>query len=245
LLESNIKGKNPFKDKRVRQAFYQAIDMDAIKAKVMRGFARPSGLMVGPGVYGFDPSLDKRFPYDPAAAKQLLTEAGYPDGFQVGFDCPTDRYVNDSAICQAVVGMLAHIGIKANLLAQTKAKYFGKINGPNFDTSFFLLGWTPTPLDAVNMLSELCSTRSGDYREGVYNDGGYSNPPLDDLIKKIEVELDGEKRTELMSKALSIVKDDFAYIPLHQQIVVWASRDNVDLAILGNNDFELRYVKLK
>src|SRR5260370_24620987 len=122
LLESNLKGKNPFKDKRVRQAFYQAVDEDAIKTKVMRGFARPTALMVGPGINGFDPALDKRYPYDPAAAKNLLAEAGYQDGFEVGFDCPTDRYINDEAICQAVVTMLARIGIKTDLLAQTKAK---------------------------------------------------------------------------------------------------------------------------
>src|SRR5882757_2592061 len=162
LLESNIKGKNPFKDQRVRQAFYEAI-------------------------------------------------------------------------CQAVVAMLARIGVKVDLLAQTKARYFGKINAPAYNTSFYLLGWTPTPLDALNMLSELASTRSGDFHEGIYNDGGYSNPSLDEVIKQIEVELDGEKRNELISKALSVVKDDFAYIPLHQQIIVWASRDNVELAPMGND----------
>src|SRR5258707_13495649 len=180
LLESSVKGKNPFKDKRVRQAFYQAIDEDAVKTKVMRGFAHTTGLMVGPGVNGYDPALDKRFPYDPAAAKKLLAEAGYPNGFEVGFDCSTDRYVNDEAICQAVVAMLARIGVKANLLAQTKAKYFGKINAPKFDTSFYLLGWTPGPLDALNMLSNLAQTRSADFREGMYNNGGYTNPHLDE-----------------------------------------------------------------
>jgi peptide/nickel transport system substrate-binding protein len=245
LLESNVKGKNPFKDKRVRQAFYQAIDEDAIDAKVMRGFARPTALMVGPGITGFDPALDKRFAYDPTAAKKLLAEAGYPNGFEVGFDCPNDRYVNDAAICQAVVAMLARVGVTADLLAQTKAKFFGKINAPAFNTSFYMLGWTPTPLDALNMLSELCSTRSGNFHEGIYNDGGYSNPALDPLIKQIESELDGKKRNALIGRALAIVKEDFAYLPLHQQIVVWATRDNIDLAEMGNNDFQLRYVKVK
>ena len=245
LLESNVKGKNPFKDKRVRQAFYQAIDEDAIKTKVMRGSARPTALMVGPGVNGYDSTLDKRYPYDPAAAKKLLAEAGYPSGFEVGFDCPNDRYVNDEAICQAVVAMLARIGVKANLLAQTKAKYFVKINAPRFATSFYLLGWTPGPLDALHMLVNLVETRSDDLREGTWNEGGYSNPEIDQLIKSIAVELDNEKRNEFISKALNIVKEDFTYLPLHQQIVVWASRDNVDLAQLGTNDFQLRYVKLK
>jgi peptide/nickel transport system substrate-binding protein len=245
LLESSIKGKNPFKDKRVRQAFYQAIDEDGIKSKVMRGFAHPTGLMIGPGVNGYDATLDKRSPYDPAAAKKLLAEAGYPDGFEVGFDCPNDRYVNDEAICQAVVAMLARIGIKANLLAQTKAKYFGKINAPKFDTSFYLLGWTPGPLDALNMLANLAATRNEGLTEGMYNNGGYANPLLNQLIHSIAVELDSEKRNEMIAKALETIKDDFAYIPLHQQMVVWASRDNVDLAQLASNDFPWRYVKLK
>jgi peptide/nickel transport system substrate-binding protein len=245
LLESNIKGKNPFKDKRVRQAFYQAIDEDAIKTKVMRGFAHETGLMVGPGVNGYDSALDKRFPYDPVAAKKLLAEAGYPNGFEVGFDCPNDRYVNDEAICQAVVAMLARISVKANLLAQTKAKYFGKINAPKFDTSFYLLGWTPGPLDALNMLSNLAATRNEGLTNGMYNNGGYTNPHLDELIKRIQVELDSEKRSELISRALSIVADDFVYVPLHQQMVVWASRSNVELAPMGTDDFQWRYVTLK
>src|SRR5260370_34614117 len=98
LLESSVKGKNPFKDKRVRRAFYQAIDETAIAAKVMRGLAHPTALMVGPGVNGYDPALDKRYPHDPAAAKQLLAEAGYPNGVEVRFDCPNDRYGSDGAI---------------------------------------------------------------------------------------------------------------------------------------------------
>ena len=189
----------------------------------MRGFARPTALMVGPGVNGYDLSLDKRYPHDPAAAK-LLAKAGYPDGFEVGFDCPNDRYVNDEAICQAVVAMLARIGVKADLLAQTKAKFFAKINAPQFDTSFYMLGWTPGTLDALNMLSNLAATRSEDFHNGLYNIGGYSNSSFDELIEKIQVAPDSEKRKELISKALSIVKDDFVYIPLHQQIVVWAGR---------------------
>jgi peptide/nickel transport system substrate-binding protein len=243
LLESNVKGKNPFKDKRVRQAFYQAIDEDAIAAKVMRGFAHPTALIVGPGVNGYDAALDKRYPYDPAAAKKLLAEAGYPDGFEIGFDCPNDRYVDDEAICQAIVAMLARIGVKANLLAQTRAKFFAKINAPHFDTSFYMLGWTPGTYDALNALKALAETRGA--KDGGYNIGGYSNPDLDALIKQIQVELDNGKRNEKISKALTIVKDDFVYIPLHQQVVVWATRANVDLAQTGDNFFQLRYVKMK
>ena len=140
LTESSVKGKNPFKDLRVRKAFYQAIDEEAIKTKVMRGLATPTALMIGPGVNGFEAALNKRLPYDPAASKKLLSEAGYPEGFEVGMDCPNDRYVNDEQICQAVAAMLARVGIKVNLLAQTKTKFFTKINGPAYDTSFLHAG---------------------------------------------------------------------------------------------------------
>ncbi len=112
LLFSNVKGKNPFKDKRVRQAFYQAIDIEAIKSRIMRGTSVPTALMVASMVNGYAPELDKRLPYDPEAAKKLLAQAGYPDGFEVGMNCPNDRYVNDAEICQAVAAMLARIGIK-------------------------------------------------------------------------------------------------------------------------------------
>ena len=142
LLSSSVKGKNPFKDKRVRQAFYQAIDEETIKARVMRGAATPTAEMVGPGVRGFQPDMNKRLGHDVEAAKKLMADAGYPNGFEVGMNCPNDRYVNDAAICQAVAANLARIGVKVNLTAETKNTYFPKIL--RRDTSFYMLGWTPS-----------------------------------------------------------------------------------------------------
>jgi peptide/nickel transport system substrate-binding protein len=245
LLESNVKGKNPFQDIRVRKAFYQSIDENAIATKVMRGFATPTGLMVGDGVNGFDPTMNGRLlPYDPAAAKNLLAEAGYPNGFEVGMDCPNDRYINDEGICQAVVAMLAKIGVKVNALIQTRAKYFAKILGPDYKTSFYLLGWTPATYDAHNLLFSVLSTRTGKGR-GDYNSGGYSNPKLDTLVDEIQSETDKEKRLAEIHEGLKIVKEDVATIPLHQQVLVWAARDNVELVQSADNYFPLRYVKLK
>ncbi|MFY7906341.1 MAG: ABC transporter substrate-binding protein, partial [Burkholderiaceae bacterium] len=96
LLYSNVKGKNPFKDKRVRQAFYQAIDINSIQRVVMRGASTPTALMVAPGITGFDAAMNARLPFDVEAAKKLLADAGYPNGFEVGMNCPNDRYVNDA-----------------------------------------------------------------------------------------------------------------------------------------------------
>ena len=187
LLKSDVKGKNPFKDQRVRQAFYQAIDIEAIKQRVMRGQSHPTGLMYGPGVNGYTEASDVRYPYDPAAAKKLLADAGYPNGFAVTLDCPNDRYINDEAICQAAVIMLARIGIKVTLNAQTRLQYFAEISNPDYKTSFYMLGWTPSTYDAHNSLFNLAGTRRNGVR-GIFNDGGYSNPKFDALLDQIAVE---------------------------------------------------------
>src|SRR4030081_2353259 len=126
LLYSNVKGKNPFKDIRVREAFFKAVDIELIKTRVMRGLSTPSALMIAPQLFKLSGDFT-RPKFDPDGAKKLLAEAGYPDGFEVTMDCPNDRYVNDAAICQAVVGMLARIGVKINLLAQPKQQYFAKV----------------------------------------------------------------------------------------------------------------------
>jgi peptide/nickel transport system substrate-binding protein len=161
-------------------------------------------------------------------------------------DCPNDRYVNDEDICQAAVAMLSRIGIKVNLLAQTKTKFFTKINYPAYDTPFFMLGWTPATYDAHNMLVSLMHTRAPNGGgAGLVNIGGYSNKTLDGLIDQIQVETDKAKREALVSQALTIVKDDIPTIPLHQQAVVWATRDNISLTQLADNFFPFRYVTVK
>lgn len=245
LADSNIKGRNPFRDRRVREAFYRAIDEETIKAKVMRGFATPSALLVAPAIAGFDPTLNQRLPYDPAAAKALLAGAGYPNGFSAGMDCPNDRYVNDEAICDAVVAMLAKVGVKLRLDAETRAKFFAKLLDPKYHTSFYLMGWAPPTYDALNALVNLTATRNIDAHQGDANFGGYSNPALDALIAQITDEADEAKRLDLMQQALALVKDDIAYIPLHQQQIVWAARNNVELVQEADGTFPLRFVKMR
>ncbi len=243
LLKSDVKGKNPFQDKRVRQAFYEAIDMNAIHQRVMRGQSHTTGLMYGPGVNGYDTNGDTRYPYSPDDAKKLLAEAGYPTGFGVTLDCPNDRYVNDEAICQAVTAMLARVGVKVTLAAQTRLKYFAEISNPDYHTSFYMLGWTPVTYDAHNSLYNLLGSRGG--TRGVFNDGGWSNKAFDDLLDKIAVETDAAKRQEMIAAASKIAKDEVATIPLHQQVLVWASRANVELVQLADNTFPLRLVTIK
>jgi peptide/nickel transport system substrate-binding protein len=251
LLESNVKGKNPFKDKRVREAFHRSIDVDAIKRTVMRGQSFPTNLMVAPGINGYVKALDNRPALlKPEEAKNLLADAGYPNGFEVGMDCPNDRYVNDEKICQAVVAMLARIGVKVNLLAQTRSKYFAKIlrkgNYSPGETSFYMLGWSPaTTYDVHNVFEQLIQTPSAQTKKGLFNAGGYSNPEVDKLADAMEQETDKAKRDDYIVKATKLYVDDYAYIPLHQQAVVWAARKNIELVQLADNSFPLRFVNVK
>ena len=242
LLYSSVKGKNPFKDKRVRQAFYQAIDINGIQRTVMRGASNPTALMVGPGINGFDPSMNTRLPYDVEAAKKLLADAGYPNGFEVTMNCPNDRYVNDGAICQAVAANLARVNIKINLQAETKGTYFPKIL--KRDTSFYLLGWTPGTYDSHNALNALmrCVDDKG---SGQFNLGAYCNPKVDELTLKIQSETDKAKRDAMIKEAFKLHGDDIGHLPLHQQALAWGVASNVELVQLADNFMPFRYMSVK
>ena len=242
LLYSSVKGKNPFKDKRVRQAFYQAIDIEGIKKTVMRGAATPTGLLIGPGINGFQPDLNKRLPYDPEAAKKLMAEAGYPNGFEVTMNCPNDRYVNDSRICQAVAANLSRIGVKINLAAETKGTYFPKVL--RRDTSFYLLGWVASTLDAHDPLNALmhCVDDKG---AGQFNLGAYCNPKLDELTHKIQSETDKAKRNALIHEAYKMHQDDIGHIPLHQQALAWGVSKKVDVVQRPDNNLSYKWITVK
>ena len=245
LKSSNVKGKNPFQDARVRKAFYQAIDINAIKSRVMRDLAYPSSLLISPLL--FDRSKEfQRHPYDPEAAKKLLAEAGYANGFTVGMDCPNDRYVNDEQICQAVASMLARIGVKIDLNAQTKSKYFAKVLASGgFDTDFYLLGWTPGSFDSWNVLHNITGCRDDTGKGGPFNLGGWCNPKVDELASRILVETDEEKRNELIVQAYRIIHEEVSHIPLHQQSLAWGVSKRIDIVQRPDNQVLFKWVKVR
>jgi peptide/nickel transport system substrate-binding protein len=235
LLYSSVKGKNPFKDARVRRAFYQAIDIETIKAKVMRGMSAPSSLLISPLLFSRAAEI-KRWPYDPDAAKKLLAEAGYPNGFEVTMDCPNDRYVNDEAICQAVTVMLARIGVKAPLNSLPKAKFFEKAGPTNkYDSSFNMLGWTPGSFDSWNVLANIAGCRDAAGKGAQFNYGGYCNPKVDELANKILTEIDTNKRDEMILQAFKIIHEDAGVLPLHQQALVWGSSKKLKIHQRADN----------
>ncbi len=236
-LRSGNTGDNPFKKKEVRQALYQAIDIEAIKKKVMRGLSEPAGIITFPGVNGYTQDLDKRLPYDVDAAKKLLADAGYPKGFDVELRCPNDRYVNDEAICTAVVGMLGKIGVNVNLFAQTKSKHFKELKEDKGD--FYMLGWGVPTLDSHYVFHYL-------YESGAsWNKVNFSNSEVDAAIRVMEGEVDLDKRNAAIANAWKIVKDDISYLPLHHQVISWATKNNVDVPIRPNNEPLFRFASFK
>ncbi len=243
LLYSNVKGKNPFKDRRVRQAFYQAIDVQAIKKAVMRGLSVPTAInLPNPELAGIPKSMDKRYPYDVDAAKKLLAEAGYPNGFEVGMDCPNNRYINDERICQAVAGMLARVGVTVKLNAIPRAQYFPKAQ--RLEVSFYMLGWGGGSVDAIFTLQPVLHSRN-DKGDGDYNWGNYKDAEFDALIDAAKQEIDAKKRQELINKAMQRHHDQVFHIPLHLQVIPWASRANVTAIHRADNWMQATWVNIK
>jgi len=245
ISQGKRRQRNPLADRRVRAAFAQAIDENAIVATVTRGLATPAGLLVGPGVDGFDPAANQRPAYDPAAARRLLAAAGYPAGFALTMDCPNDRYIDDMTTCRAVAADLATIGVRITLRAAPRAQFFTQLLDPGLGSRFYLMGWRPANDDAIDALVNLATTRNDVRHNGAYNIGGYANPALDAIIARARRAVVGNGRTALLRDALAIVRDDDAYLPLYQPDVVWAVRDNVELVQRGDGSFPLRDVRMK
>jgi peptide/nickel transport system substrate-binding protein len=227
LMSSSVKGKNPFADIRVRKAMNMAIDVRGISQRIMRGLAQPAGNLVPPGVYGYDASVDEHLPFDADGAKKLLAEAGYPDGFDVRLDCPNDRYLNDEPICQAIVGMLARIGVKVTLDLKPRTLHFPKVQTKQ--TDFYMYGWGTDTTDAHNHLYFLAAPDS------VSNATEYKDDKLFALIDNIAVEVDTAMRDAMLKEAQVILRDAYSYVPLHHPLTVWAAKKGVNIPIAPDN----------
>lgn len=242
LKYSSIKGKNPFADQRVRQALSLAIDVDAIQKAVMRGSSLPTGTMIAPQVHGWTEDLAKRPASDLEKAKTLLNEAGYgPNELNFTLDCPNNRYINDEAICQAIVNMWAKAGAKVNLNAMPRATYFPKVQ--SYDTSAYLFGWGVPTFDALYTLQSLMHSK-GEGADGSFNFGNYENAEVDKLIDQIKVETDEDKRTDAIHQVLKIHAEEIGHIPLHDQVIPWAMGKNVDVEHRADNRLTPHWVTI-
>jgi peptide/nickel transport system substrate-binding protein len=239
LQFADVKGRNPFKDVRVRRAVYHAIDIDLIVQKALRGLARPSGSFVSPLVDGYMAEFDRRLPYDPDRARALLKEAGYPKGFAVTLDCVNVKY--REAVCQAITAMLTQVGIRTTLHSLPTSTFFPKLT--QSDTSFAEFGWSPGT-DPWAMFYALFRTRDGT-GAGTFNGGRYSNPKLDRLIDAFRIEPDLARRRLLVADALRILHADVPYIPLYRRTLTWAMRAHVNAVQWPNDVIELRWVRVE
>lgn len=236
---SDVKGRNPFKDLRVRQAVWHALNIDLIIDKVLRGQAEPVGAFLSPLVDGADPALGHRLPYDPARARALLAEAGYPQGFAVTLDCVNVTWRQN--VCQAAAAMLTQVGIRTTLRVAAPNLFFPKLTQAS--ASFVEFGWTAQP-DAWGSLNGLFRTY-GANGLGSFNAGRYSNPKLDAVIDAIRTEPDLDRRRGMVGQALTMIAADLPYVPLYRRRLNWAMRDTVDAVQWPNDTIELRWAKMR
>lgn len=223
LDSDNVDGANPLADVRVRKAMNMAINRDAIQQVVMRGQSAPAGMIAPPFVNGWTAAMDGMSSTDIEAAKALMEEAGYGDGFSITLDCPNDRYINDEAICQAAVGMMGQIGITVNLDAKPKAQHFPLIQ--NGETNFYMLGWGVPTYDSEYIFNFLVHTRGGD--RGSWNNTGFTNTDIDAKVVSLASETDLAKRNATIAEIWNVVQEEQLYLPVHHQVLNWGSKQNV------------------
>ena len=241
LLYSNVKARNPFKDIRVRQAIYHAINIEAIRTQVMRGFSVPTGSIMVPASFGYKVTMEGRLAFDAAGARKLLSDAGYPQGFDITLDCPNNRYVNDERICTAIAAMLERVGIRTRVAALPRALFFQKLE--RRDASFFLYGWGGAPSDGTTFLTPLAHSFDGTGR-GDFNMGRFADAGVDRAIEQASGEMDDAKRELLLSSAAMRVRDQAYLIPLHRQIIPWAARAGMNVVHRADNVLRMEWVVL-
>jgi len=240
LLYGSVKGRNPFKDVRVRRALQHAVDIETMKTKLMNGQSVPTGGMTpSPLAYFNDPEIEKRVPFDLPLARRLMAEAGYADGFEVTLDCPNNRYVNDEEICIALAGMWAQLKVKVKVNAMPRATYFPKLE--KHDTSLYMLGWGGAVTDAETTLTPVMRNLA-DKGVGLYNYGRSRNDRFDALAAQSSVEPDTKKREDLIKAALKEWKEQVHTLPLHRQVIPWAARSNVSVVHRADNWLEVPWV---
>ncbi len=233
--------KGPTADLRVRQAMNIAINRDAIKQVVMRGQSDPTGVIMPPFVNGWTEKLNEYPKYDLDEAKALMQEAGYGDGFSIVLNCPNDRYVNDEAICQAAVGMMAQIGIKVTLDAKPKAQHFPIAKGGESD--FYMLGWGVPTFDSHYIFNFLVHTQTEN--RGSWNPTGFSNADVDAMIVSLESETNLNKRDETIARIWAEVQTAQIYLPIHNQVLNWGMSENINFDVQPEDQPHFQFLTFK
>lgn len=216
---------NPLMDIRVREALSLAIDRQAIVDRVMSGVATPAGDLIPGTMFGAVPGRASAPAADPARARELLAEAGYPDGFDIVLGTPNGRYVNDSRIAQTIAAMWARIGLRASVDALAPPVFFRTRDA--FEFSAYIAGWGNATGEVLTTLRALAGTRDAAAGRGSSNGGRYSNPELDALLDQAAAEMDDDARRAILEQADELVLSDFGILPIHFEVPVWALRSSL------------------
>ncbi len=215
---------NPFLKRKVRQAVIQTVDVKRLIRTIMHGSGVPATQMIPPQAFGYNKRL-KRLPHDPAKAKRLLAEAGFPNGFDVRLDCSNDRYINDGALCLAISGMLTNVGIRTTPNPRPKSVFFSKLSKGDF--ALYMAGYGGTQVGAA--MNAILHTRDLKAGYGQFNRGHYSNKEVDELIENAASEMNVKKRQALYERAWEIGLRDQAWLPLFQNEAIIATQKNIEL----------------
>lgn len=240
LYSEDVTGANPFQDARVRLAAAHALDIDSIDRVLFRGKIDAASQLVPAGISGYSEANSDRPDYNPDRARELLAEAGYPDGFSFGLKCTNDRYINDEALCRAAASMFAAVGLDAELSTGPVRDYWPQLREDDFD--MYLLGWSPGTFDMEHPIRFLMHTQDDEKKLGSWNFGNYSNARVDELLPLIQQEIDPAARQAMIDEVVAITQEEVAYIPLYTQPLIWAAKDNIDLTQRADNFFMLRWV---
>jgi len=212
---------NPLRDARVREAMDLAIDRRTLVRIVLEGLGRPANQLMPANFFGGSKNLPER-PFDVNKAKQLLTEAGYPKGFEIDFFCTNNRLPGDSAVCEALSQMWARAGLKVNANALNGTVFFPAQQKGEY--SLWMSGWGTLTGEASYTYGSLVHTADATMGLGAFNKQGYSNPAVDKLLEEGSRTMDDNKRRALFEKASELSMTDRALIPTVQLQTIWASK---------------------
>jgi peptide/nickel transport system substrate-binding protein len=238
LRSSDVRGRNPFADRRVREALNLAIDREALRRGVMQEQSAPAGVIVPPFSNGYTDALDRVPPPDPARVRALLAEAGYPDGFAVTLRCTNDRYLSDAELCRAIAEMLTNVGVRTKPQTWPAAQHFPALRRAELD--LYLLGWGVSTFDSEYIFSLLYHTNAGDL--GSWNGTGFSDGEVDAQIRSLRSEIGASRRNLTVARLWERLKAETIYVPLHNQIVTYAMRRAFDIPADVSNQPKIKYV---
>ncbi|MBP0465438.1 ABC transporter substrate-binding protein [Roseomonas sp. PWR1] len=218
---------NPLLDLRVRQALSAAIDRAALAERVMEGTARAAGQWLPAGPPGHNPEVPPPL-YDPDAARRLLFEAGYPQGFRITLHTPNDRYPNDARTAQAVAQMWTRVGVRTDVAPVPWASFPGRAARQEF--AMHLIGWGSSAGDPIGALMNVVGSFDRSRSLGAVNHHRYANPALDAHVERALATMDDAARNALLREAVRMAADDVAVIPLYNLVNAWAARRGLTVA---------------